>query len=106
MAKINIGYGKENYILEYDRESVEHMVNRGLTRDEIINNPFSYPELFYGAFRKHHPYVNRKVTDKIWEEISGKEQLISALIEMYAAPINALVSDPEDQGNVSWEIND
>lgn len=106
MAKINIGYGKENYVLEYDRESVEHMINRGLTRDEIVNNPFSYADLFYGAFRKHHPSVAKKTTDKIWEEISGKEQLVSALIEMYAAPINALISDPEEQGNVTWEINE
>lgn len=106
MAKINITYGKENYVLEYDRESVEHMINRGLTRDEIINNPFSYAELFYGAFRKHHPFVARKTTDKMWDEISGKEQIISALIEMYSAPIAALISDPEETGNVTWEIND
>ena len=106
MAKINIGYGKENYVLEYDRESVEYMINRGLTRDEIVNNPFSYADLFYGAFRKHHPFVSKKTTDKIWEEISGKEQLIAALIEMYAAPINAVISDPEEQGNATWEINE
>ena len=105
MAKINIGYGKENYVLEYDRESVEYMINRGLTRDEIVNNPFSYPELFYGAFRKHHLFVAKKTTDKIWNEISGKENLVSALIEMYAAPINALISDPEE-GNATWEINE
>ena len=105
MAKILIGYGNENYTLEYDRASVEHMMNRGLTRDEIVNNPFSYPELFYGAFRKNHPYVNRKTTDKMWDEISGKEQLIGALLEMYVAPLNALLADPEE-GNVTWEIND
>lgn len=105
MAKIVITYGKESYTLEYDRESVEYMVNRGLTREEISSNPFSYYELFYGAFRKHHPYVNRKVTDKIWDEITGKEQLLGALVDMYAAPINALISDP-DEGNATWEIND
>lgn len=106
MATIKISYENEPYILEYDRASVEHMINRGLTREEIINNPFSYPELFYGAFRKNYPYVNRKVTDKIWEKLPNKEQIISVLIDMYAEPIQALVADPEDQGNVTWEINE
>lgn len=106
MSKIKIGYGKENYTLEYDRESVEHMIENGLTIERIRDNPFSWPDLFYGAFRKHHPFVARKTTDEMWKELPNKTDMVAGLANLFAEPINALVEEPKEQGNVTWEISD
>lgn len=108
MAKtIELKYKDEKYTLEYTRKTVEQMVGRGLTREELTNNPFAVTELFYGAFREHHPYVNRKVTDAIYEGIKGKDALLQILLEMYTEPLNALFAEPEeDEGNATWEVSD
>lgn len=108
MKQINFEYNGAKYTLEYTRNTVQQMENRGLSREELENHPMnSIPDLFYGSFLAHHRYVGRKLTDEILTKMPNKEELFGTLLEMYLEPINALFSDPEEsEGNVSWEISE
>ena len=77
--------------------------------DMIKDQPaIGIPMLFKGAFLVHHRMIRDDLTDKIWEVLKNKSELIGKLMEMYAEPINALISDPEnedDEKNVDWGAN-
>ena len=108
MRQIKFTYEGQEYILEYTRDTVVQMENRGLSREELEKHPMSsIPELFYGAFLAHHRYVGQKKTDEILKKMPYKQRLLGTLFEMYLEPINALFSDPEDsEGNVTWETSE
>jgi len=108
--KINLEYDGEKYTLEYTRDTVLKMADRGFDIESLatpIGIASGIPELFHGAFLAHHPYVNRKATEKIYESIKDREHLLATLVEMYRRPIEALLTDPEEpEGNVVWEVQE
>ena len=102
---IKFSYNDKDYCLEFTKASVKSMEDRGFAPSKILEAPVTYlPELFYGAFRAHHPYINRKIVDEIFEGIEGKSELVNTLIEMYNEPIKALTEEKEgDKGNgIKW----
>lgn len=105
MSKIAMKYSGKEYTLEYSRQSVKQMENQGFVLEDIKTKPMTMiPMLFSGAFIKNHKGLKRALIDEIYEGIGGKNDLMQALIEMYAETLGALVDDREDEGKVSWAV--
>lgn len=104
-SAINFSYSGKDYRLEYTKETVKMMEDKGFTPSRILEAPVTYlPELFRGAFLANHRYTNRKVIDEIFEKMKGRTELVNVLIEMYNEPIHALTADDGDEGNgIEWE---
>lgn len=104
MSKITMTYGKTEYVLEYNRQSVKTLEGQGFRLDEITNMPMTMiPMLFHGAFFKNHKGVKRSTIEEIYEGIGDKTGLIQALAEMYAETLSTLTDD-SGEGNVTWAL--
>lgn len=97
------------YTLEYTRKTVEQMEKQGFDIAEVEKKPMTMlPALFAGAFLAHHRFVKKDVIDGLFARMNRKDELISALGEMYSAPILTLLDEPEqetDGGNLSWKTD-
>ena len=83
MAKtITITYENRDYTLEYTRDTVRVMEASGFIADELFVKPMlRLPELFFGAFAAHHRGLKKNVTDKIWESLPKRDELVVALVD-------------------------
>ena len=108
MSTINLTYGKTEYVLEYNRQSVKTMENQGFILEELTKKPANMiPLLFAGAFIKNHSGKNgvkRKVIDEIFDNIDNRTELMEALMEMYAETLGSLTEGNGGEGNVSWAM--
>lgn len=103
MSKINLTYGKTEYTLEYNRQSVKTMEAQGFVLDELTKKPATMmPMLFTGAFIKNHRGTKRAVMDEIYDGISDKSALMEVLMEMYVETLSSLMDNSADEGNVTW----
>ena len=94
----------KKYTLEFSKESVSFAERKGFVIHDVGDYPMTkVPDLFYYAFHMHHKEVARSQTDKILlEDLGGLTQgQIERLIELYDAPIQALVKDEEESGKNS-----
>lgn len=95
------------YTLEYTRKTVEMMEKNGFVTDDVQRKPMTMlPALFAGAFLAHHRFVKRDVIDSIYARLNHKDELISALVEMYNEPLLSLLDEPEQDdngGNLNWK---
>ena len=83
------------YTLEYTRKTVETMEKSGFIVTDVEKKPVSMlPALFAGAFLAHHRFVKPDVIDNIYARMNHKDQLISALVEMYNEPLLSLLDEP------------
>lgn len=106
--QLRITYDDKDYILEYNRRTVQQMEARGFNIQDIDSKPTTVlPMLFYGAFRVHHPSIRQKETDEILAHLEGREDLFTKLAEMYNTPAMELLEEPEKgaEGNASWTTN-
>ena len=105
MAKqLRFTYQNKEYILEYNRRSVEMMEKKGFVASDIETKPITtLPALFAGAFIANHRFVKQEIIDEIYSKMTNKQELIGKLAEMYNEPIMALVDEPEEsEGNLDW----
>lgn len=104
-ASIKFSYAGKDYRLEYTKETVKMMEDKGFAPSRILEAPITYlPELFRGAFLANHRYTNRKIIDEIFEKMQSRQELVNVLIEMYNEPIKALTAEDGDEGNgIEWE---
>ncbi len=112
-TKINLTYKKQEYTLEYSRQSVKQMEDQGFVLDQVGDKPATMiPLLVYGAFMKNHRGIKRSLVDEIYENVTGKlskedgEGFLATLMEMCSETINSLTdSAPADEGNVAvWKV--
>ena len=91
----------EVFTLEFSRESVRFAESRGFSISDVSDFPMTkVPDLFFYAFRKNHMRISKSRTDKIlFEDLEGltREQ-IERLVQLYSAPMDALLRDDEDDG--------
>ena len=112
MSKITINYGKAEYTLEYNRQSVKTMEAQGFVLDELTSKPMTMiPLMFQGAFIKNHKGIKRALVDEIYEHIvdkigDGEDGFIQVLLEMYAETVNTLTDNSAvDEGNAAtWKV--
>lgn len=103
-TQINFSYGGKDYCLEYTKRTVKQMEDRGFVVARFLDAPMStLPELFAGAFLANHKFTDRKVIDEIYGLMKDKKALIGTLTTMYNEPIEALMSDGDEEGNgIAW----
>lgn len=86
-----------DYTLEFNRDTVKFAESRGFDINDVSRFPMiKLPELFFYAFRMHHPNISRANTDKIFfDELGGlDQQTANRLGELFAVPYEALNGDP------------
>lgn len=107
--ELSFTYEGSKYTLSFNRKTVQQLTRQGFRTDMITEQPaIGIPMLWKGAFLVHHRMIRDDLTDKIWESVVNKQELLGKLMEMYVEPINALISDSEnedDEKKVNWEAN-
>lgn len=105
--KIQFEFENKQYELEYTLRTAGQANEDGFILDQLSDKPaLMIPKLVYWAFVRHHKGINRKTTETIYEWIRDKNGFITALAEMYAEAVNALVdTDEEDKGNANWTLS-
>lgn len=96
------------YLLEFNRDSVKYAEARGF-KVQALEEGVSLSgieELFFYAFRMHHPEVSKANSDKIlYEELGGlHEGMLERLVELYLAPFNTLMSSEESAKNSKMTV--
>ena len=87
-----------DYTLEFNRDTVRFAEQRGFDINDVGRFPMTkLPELFWYAFRMHHPNVSKAVTDRIFfEDLGGLDtKTAERLGELYSAPYEALNGNAE-----------
>lgn len=104
MAKtITLTYEGTKYTLEFTRKTVEQMERSGFNVRDIRTQPVTtLPVLFAGSFLAHHRWVKDDVISSIFEKLPKKDEFLEKLAEMYNEPLEAMLAEPEEEGNVSW----
>lgn len=104
--QISFEYEKKPYTLEYTLRTAGQANDDGFILDQLGEKPaLMIPKLVYWAFIRHHKGINRKQTEDIYAWIRDKNGFISALAEMYADAVNALIdTDDDEQGNANWTL--
>lgn len=98
-------YEGKQYELGYTLRTAGQANEDGFILDELGDKPaLMIPKLVYWAFVKKHRGITRKQTEDIYAWIKDKSGFITALAEMYAEAVNALVDD-EDAGNANWTVS-
>ena len=88
----------QQYVLEFNRESVRFAEMRGFRIGDVGDFPMlKLPELFFYAFRMHHKNVSREKTDKLlFDKMGGMpEGMAERLGQLYAAPFEALTQNSD-----------
>ena len=98
----------ESFTLEFNRASVEYAEKHGFSIEELTSGAYlsGTSELFYYAFRMHHPRMTKAQTDEIlFEELGGMpDGMAERLGELFAEPYNALVQTEENAKNSKWKV--
>lgn len=100
--------GKE-YTLEFSRKSVAEAERNGFSMEDLTDHMMvRVPELFFYAFKMHHPFIKKTDTDKILFEGFGglTSDELKRLGDLYAEPYNALINklDGEEEGKNSRRV--
>ena len=105
---ITFTYKDIKYTLEYTKETVAALEDRGYVAEEIGNKPMSnLVPLYECAFLAHHPMVTRTVTDEIYKLIPNKADVLRKLAEMANEQYKFLSDEPEEnaEGNLVWMVS-
>lgn len=104
---ISLTYNKVKYKLEYTRNSVKEMEESGFVFGDLDAKPVSsIPVLFHGAFLANHPTADESEINEIYDNLTGKKDLITVLIKMYNDTVQTLIAEPtSDEGNISWRAS-
>lgn len=95
------------YTLEYTLRTAGQANEDGFILDQLAEKPaLMIPKLVYWSFVNKHRGITRKQTDDIYKAIKRKADFVTALAEMYAEAVNALVdTDEGDEGNANWTLS-
>lgn len=107
MSVLKVEYNGKKYELGFTRNTVVMLERNGFSIDEISTKPMTMLPMFWqGAFAAYNKGVKRSLMDEIYENITDKSGLISALVELYAETLNTLTDEPDEdgKGNATWEI--
>ncbi len=104
-TQITFNYDGKEYCLEYTKETVKKMEDKGFSPQKILDAPMTYlPELFRGAFLANHQFTNRRVIDDIFSALDDRDELVNVLIKMYNEPIKALTESGSEGNGVKWTM--
>lgn len=90
----------DEFVLEFNRESVKFAESRGFKIEDVGDFPMTkIPEFFWFAFRMHHPRISKEQAERIlYDDLGGvPEGLIEQLGKLYLAPFEALQSNGDEK---------
>lgn len=85
----------EIYTLEFNRETVAMAEEDGFRRTDAADKlMIRLPQLFYFAFKKNHPTIQRAKTDQIlFDDLGGvSEEMMDRLLELFDNPYGELIN--------------
>lgn len=94
----------ENYILEFNRDTVKWAEQRGFVPEQVTQFPMTVgADFFFYAFRMHHKNIARDKTDKILFDVLGginetTGKIFARLMELYVGTYSSF-SDEEAEAN-------
>lgn len=104
--QISFEYEDKEYNLEYTLRTAGQANDDGFILEQLSEKPaLMIPKLVYWAFVRHQKGITRKQTEEIFKWIKDKNGFITALAEMYADAVNALIDDEEEEGNANWTVS-
>lgn len=104
--QISFEYEGKPYNLEYTLRTAGQANDDGFILEQLSEKPaLMIPKLVYWAFVRHQKGITRKQTEEIFKWIKDKNGFITALAEMYADAVNALIDDEEEEGNANWTVS-
>lgn len=91
------------YVLEFNRNSIRFAETHGF-KVQVLEQGISLSgieDLFYYAFRMHHPTMTQANSNRIlYEELGGlRDGMLERLIDLYLAPFNTLVNDDAEKNS-------
>lgn len=92
--KLTMEDGTE-YTLEFSRKSIELAERDGFKIEELGDYMMTrVPQLFYFAFKMHHPMMTKIQTDEIlFKKLNGmSEEMLTRLGELYAQGYESLIN--------------
>ena len=103
---MEITYEDKTYKLMFTRRTAARLADSGFKLEDIEASPLTaIPSLVHGAFLAKQPLTKRETTEEIFKSISKKDEFILALAELYVAPVEAYLSEPEEtEKNAAWEM--
>lgn len=104
--KIEFNYNGTDYVLEYNRKSIEFMERQGFVLSELIEKPMlMLPMAFEGLFLKNHKNVKRTEVEEIYNKFKNKDSLIQTIADMLNETYSTLQEEPEgNEGNIDWKV--
>lgn len=98
--------GNFKYCLEFDRATVKWAEEKGFNTEAEGIRITDTEELFFYAFRKHHPKVSRAETDRIlYEELHGlSPEVFQRLVKLFTIPYEALIQTEDGAKNATMTI--
>ena len=107
--KIEFNYDDVDYTLEYNRDAVVYVEERGFNISEIKTKPVTMLNILWqGAFYKNHRKEKLDKIQEIYDSIGNKSDLNAALTEMYYEAYESLIGDKEGEDNskkVTWKMS-
>ena len=104
--QISFEYEGKSYTLEYTLRTAGQANDDGFILEQLSEKPaLMIPKLVYWAFARHQKGITRKQTEEIFKWIKDKNGFITALAEMYAEAVNALIDDEDEEGNANWTVS-
>lgn len=105
-TKISFEYEGKNYVLEYNRKSIENMERLGFSVSEFQDKPMlMLPLAFKGLFFKNHKYEKQNTIDAIFDKFNKKSELIDTIATMLNETYSSLTDNTEEnEGNIDWKI--
>ena len=96
-SKLRVATDEEMVEDAIARAVVKRMEREGFVPASIDAMPATAMEaLIKGAFEAKHPSMTAEQRLGVWMALGRKDELINALMELYMAPINALIADPTE----------
>ncbi len=106
MAKqIVFEYNGTEYTLEFTKRTVAALEQQGFVAGLVGDKPMTmFPMLLKGAFMAHHRKLKEEIIDEIYKQIPDKQGFAEALVELYNAPLDALMDEPEEdtEKKIEW----
>lgn len=107
--KIEFNYDGVDYILEYNRDAVIYIEDRGFNISEMKTKPITMINILWqGAFYKNHRKEKLDKIQEIYDSIKNKSDLNAALTEMFYETYAVLIGDSEgedDSKKVIWKMS-
>lgn len=103
---ITFTYKDKEYILEFNRRTVQKLESQGFDFSNVGSNIMTYvPLIFKGAFEMHHSGLTQKKIDEMYDLFTDKQELFTALFELVAEPYNKLLEDNTSKNAIKWAKN-